>query len=128
MQYKYEWMEWNHMSENMATCLIANKTWYTYAGGLTIDNSSAGVFGTRRIIIFRPSVDPIPIDANDRIDVASENSLPEPLQSLNTNEFVRGNDNSVCNGCGDVYDVVRYVVGVKEPSLVSFLILAKNFK
>lgn len=82
-------------------------------------NSSAGVFGTRRIIIFRPSVDPMPIDANDRIDVASENNLPDPLQSLNTNELVRGNDNSVCNGCGDVYDVVRCVTGVKEPSLVS---------
>lgn len=91
----------------------------TYAGGLTMLSSSAGVFGTRRIIIFRPSVDPIPIDANDRIDVASENNLPDPLQSPNTNELVRGNDNRVCNGCGDVYDVVRYVVGVNEPSLLS---------
>lgn len=90
----------------------------TYAGGLTMLNSSAGVFGTRRIIIFRPSVDPMPIDASDRIDVASEKSLPDPLQSLNTKEFVRGNDNSVCN-CGDVYDVVRCVVGVNEPFFVS---------
>lgn len=46
--------------------------------------SSAGECGTRRIIIFRPSVEPMPIDANERIDVASENNLPEPLQSLNT--------------------------------------------
>lgn len=81
-------------------------------------NSSAGVFGTRRIIIFRPSVDPMPIDANDRIDVASENSLPDPLQSPNTKEFVRGNDNNVCN-CGEVYDEVRCVVGVNEPSFLS---------
>lgn len=76
-------------------------------------NSSAGEFGTRRIIILRPSVEPIPIDANDRIDVASENNLPEPLQSLNTYEFVRGNDNNVCNGCGDVCEDVNCVVGVK---------------
>ena len=81
-------------------------------------NSSAGVFGTRRIIIFRPSVDPMPIDASDRIEVASENSLPDPLQSLNTKEFVRGNDNNVCN-CGEVYDVVRCVVGVNEPFFVA---------
>lgn len=70
-------------------------------------NSSAGDCGTRRTIIFRPSVDPIPIDANDRIDVAFENILPDPLQSPNTNELVRGNDSRVCNGCGDVCDVVN---------------------
>lgn len=70
-------------------------------------NSSAGDCGTRRTIIFRPSVDPIPIDANDRIDVAFENILPDPLQSPKTNEFVRGNDNNECNGCGDVCDVVN---------------------
>lgn len=80
--------------------------------------SSAGVFGTRRIIILRPSVDPMPIDASDRIDVASENSLPDPLQSPNTNELVRGNDNNVCNGCGDVCDDVNCGVGVRHPSLV----------
>lgn len=67
-------------------------------------NNSAGVFGTRRIIILRPSVEPMPIDANDRIDVASEYNLPDPLQSPNTYELVRGNDNNVCNGCGDVSD------------------------
>lgn len=70
-------------------------------------NSSAGELGTRRIIILRPSVEPIPIDANERIDVASEKSLPDPLQSLNTYELVRGNDNSVCSGCGDVCDEVN---------------------
>lgn len=53
-------------------------------------NNSAGVFGTLRIIIFRPSVDPKPIEANERIEVASENNLPEPLQSLNTYELVLG--------------------------------------
>lgn len=76
--------------------------------------SSAGVFGTRRTIIFRPSVDPIPIDANDRIDVASDINLPDPLQSPNTYELVRGNDNNVCNGCGDVCDDVN--VGSLIPS------------
>lgn len=52
-------------------------------------SNSAGVFGTLRIIIFRPSVEPKPIDANDRIEVASENNLPDPLQSLNIYELVR---------------------------------------
>lgn len=85
----------------------------TYIGGFTILNSSAGEFGTRRIIIFRPSVEPIPIDVNDRSDVASENNLFFPSQSLNTYEFVRGIDNNVCNGWGDVYDDVSCVVGVK---------------
>lgn len=84
-------------------------------------SSSAGVFGTRRMIILRPSVEPMPIDANDRIDVASENSLPDPLQSLNIYELVRGNDNSVCNGCGDVYEGVKVDGGVKVLSLVSIL-------
>lgn len=74
-------------------------------------NNSAGVFGTRRIIILRPSVEPIPIDANERIDDASENNLPEPLQSLNIYEWVRGSDNSVCNGCGDVCDDVSDGLG-----------------
>lgn len=84
-------------------------------------NNSAGVFGTRRIIIFRPSVEPIPIDANDRIDVASENNLPLQSDPPKTNELVRGNESNVCNGCGDVYDVVKWVavVGVKKPSFVS---------
>lgn len=85
----------------------------TYVDGLTMLRSSAGVLGTRRIIIFRPSVDPMPIDANDRIDVASENNLPEPLQSLKTYEFVRGNDSNVCNGCGDVCDDVNCVGGIR---------------
>lgn len=70
-------------------------------------NSSAGDCGTRRTIIFRPSVDPIPIDANDRIDAAFEIILPDPLQSPNTYELVRGNANNVCNECGDVCDVVN---------------------
>lgn len=51
-------------------------------------SSSSGEFGTRRTIILRPSVDPMPIDAKDLIDVASEISLPEPI-SLNTKELVR---------------------------------------
>lgn len=41
-------------------------------------SNSAGEFGTRRMIILRPSVEPTPIDANERIDAASEKSLPEP--------------------------------------------------
>lgn len=79
----------------------------TYIGGLMMLNSSAGDWGTRRTIILRPSVEPIPIDANDRIDVAFENIFPDPLQSPNTDESVRGNDNNVCNGCGEVCDVVN---------------------
>lgn len=75
-------------------------------------NNSAVVFGTRRTIILRPSVDPIPIEANDRIDVALDNNLPDPLQSPTIYEFVRGNDNNVCNGCGEVYE------DVKVPSFV----------
>jgi hypothetical protein len=43
--------------------------------------SSVGELGTRRITIRRPSVDPIPMDAKERTDVASENSL-DPV-SLN---------------------------------------------
>lgn len=70
-------------------------------------NSSAGDCGTRRTIILRPSVDPIPIDANDRIDAACENIFPDSLHSPKTNESVRGNDNNVCNGCGEVCDVVN---------------------
>lgn len=68
-------------------------------------SNSAGVFGTRRMIIFRPSVEPIPIDANERIDIASEYILPEPLLSLNMYELFRCNN--VCNGCGDVADDVN---------------------
>lgn len=67
-------------------------------------SNSAGVFGTRRMIIFRPSVEPIPIDANERIEIASEYILFEPLQSLNMYELLRCNN--VCNGCGDVADDV----------------------
>lgn len=77
---------------------------YTHIGGLTMLSNSAGVFGTRRMIIFRPSVDPIPIDASERIDIASEYILPEPLQSLNMYELFRCNN--VCNGCGEVADDV----------------------
>lgn len=75
-------------------------------------NNSAGVCGTRRTIILRPSVEPIPIDANDRIDVAFDSILPDPLQSPIIYELVRGNDNNVCNGCGEVYEDVNI------PSLV----------
>lgn len=55
-------------------------------------SNSAGEFGTRRMIILRPSVEPTPIDANERIDAASENSLPEP-PSLKTYDSERGNRN-----------------------------------
>lgn len=51
-------------------------------------SSSEGDVGTLRTIIFLPSVDPIPMDAKDLMDVASEISFPEPM-SLNTNELVR---------------------------------------
>lgn len=78
-------------------------------------SSSAGVLGTRLIIILRPSVEPMPIDANDLIEVASEKTLPEPLQSLNIYELFRGN--SECNGCGDVCEDVN-VSGVDEFKLV----------
>lgn len=68
-------------------------------------SNSAGVFGTRRMIIFRPSVEPIPIDANERIEIASEYILPEPLLSLNIYELF--SCNNVCRGCGDVADDVK---------------------
>lgn len=42
-------------------------------------SNSDGEFGTFLIIILRPSVDPIPIDAKDLTDVASENKRAEPL-------------------------------------------------
>lgn len=51
-------------------------------------SNSVGEVGTRRMTIFLPSVDPMPIDASDRIDATSENTLPEPL-SLNMYEPVR---------------------------------------
>lgn len=53
-------------------------------------NSSVGDVGTRRITIFLPSVEPMPMDAIDRIDAASENILLDP-QSLKMYEPVRGN-------------------------------------
>lgn len=79
-------------------------------------NNSAGVFGTRRMIIFLPSVEPIPIDANERIEIASEYIFPEPLQSLNMYELFRCN--KVCRGCGEVADVVS-VPGVVFRLLLS---------
>lgn len=82
-----------------------HKKVYTHIGGLTMLSSSCGVFGTRRIIILRPSVEPMPIDASERIEIASENILPDPLQSLNMYELFRCNN--VCNGCGDVADDVN---------------------
>ena len=51
-------------------------------------SSSAGEVGTRLTIILRPSVEPIPIEANDRIEVASEINFPDPA-SLKMNELVR---------------------------------------
>lgn len=51
-------------------------------------SSSDGDVGTRRTIILRPSVEPIPMDAKDLMDVASEISFPEPM-SVKTNELVR---------------------------------------
>lgn len=52
-------------------------------------SSSFGEFGTRRMTIRRPSVDPIPIEASDRIEVASENSRGVPPTSLNMYEPLR---------------------------------------
>lgn len=52
-------------------------------------SSSVGELGTRRITIRRPSVDPTPIEASDRIDVASENSRGVPPASLKMYEPVR---------------------------------------
>lgn len=51
-------------------------------------SNSVGEVGTRRMTIFLPSVEPMPIDANDLIDATSENTLPEPL-SLKMYEPVR---------------------------------------
>lgn len=52
-------------------------------------SSSVGELGTRRITIRRPSVDPTPIEANDRIDVASENNRGVPPASLKMYDPVR---------------------------------------
>lgn len=68
-------------------------------------NNSAGVFGTRLIIILLPSVEPIPIDVNERIDGAFENILNEPLQSFAVPELFCWIN--VYNGCGDVADDVN---------------------
>lgn len=68
-------------------------------------SNSAGELGTRRMIIFRPSVDPIPIDVSERIDGASENILNEPLQSVRLPELFR--PINVYNGCGEVADDVN---------------------
>lgn len=78
---------------------------YTHVGGFTMLSNSACVFGTRRIIILRPSVEPIPIDANERIEIASGYIFPDPLQSLKMYELFRCNN--VCSGCGDVADDVN---------------------
>lgn len=59
-------------------------------------NSSVGELGTLRITIFLPSVEPIPIDANERTDIPSENIRADPA-SLNTYEPVL--DNNCCVGC-----------------------------
>ena len=55
-------------------------------------NSSVGDVGTLLITIFFPSVEPIPIDANDRIDAISEKTRFDP-SSLNTYDPVRFRDN-----------------------------------
>lgn len=47
----------------------------THVGGLTILKSSTGDVGTLRTIIFFPSVEPIPTDAHDRTEPASENGF-----------------------------------------------------
>lgn len=52
----------------------------------------------------------MPIDVSDRNDMASENLL-WPSKSLNTYELVRGMDNRVFNGCGDVCDDVNCTFG-----------------
>lgn len=49
-------------------------------------SSSDAELGTLRTIILFPSVDPIPIEAKDLVEVAS--SFPVPI-SLKTNELVR---------------------------------------
>lgn len=58
-------------------------------------NSSDGELGTFLMIILRPSVDPMPMDASDRIEDASENSRVEPL-SLKMYEP----DLARCANCG----------------------------
>lgn len=62
--------------------------------GFIIVNNSSGELGTLLIYIFRPSVDPIPIDANDLMDVMSENILVEP-ESLNIYEPDRAMDGAL---------------------------------
>lgn len=52
-------------------------------------SSSVGELGTRRITIRRPSVEPTPIEASDRIEVASEKSRGVPPESLKMYDPVR---------------------------------------
>lgn len=61
--------------------------------------SSVGEFGTLLITIFLPSVEPIPIDANERTDIPSENIRPDPV-SLNTYEPVL--DKNGCVACATI--------------------------
>lgn len=52
----------------------------THVGGFTMLNSSTGVVGTLLMIIFLPSVEPMPTDAQERTDALSlENWLPASL-------------------------------------------------
>lgn len=45
--------------------------WLTYGGGCTMLSSSDGEVGTLRIVSFRPSEEPRPIDARDLIETVS---------------------------------------------------------
>lgn len=82
-------------------------------------NSSEGELGTFLIIIFRPSVDPTPKEAKERIDVASENNRAEPL-SLKMYEP----DLTRWANCGDIN-----MLGLEKASVGSpeGIILTINF-
>lgn len=59
----------------------------TYGGGCTKLRSSDGEVGTLRIVSFRPSEEPMPIDARERMETESVNGRPTwPLPSEKTIE------------------------------------------
>lgn len=60
--------------------------WLTYGDGCTMLSSSDGEVGTLRIVSFRPSEEPMPIDARERIETESGNGLTwvGPFPSENT--------------------------------------------
>lgn len=80
-------------------------------------SSSDGEFGTFLIIIFRPSVEPTPMDAKDRTDVASENNRAEPLSlKMYEPDLIR------CANCGDSNMLGLEKARAGSPSFKDFML------